>query len=76
MIHYDIGRHNQPHIHVEYQEFEAVYSIPDGELLAGELPRRQRNKVGEWIEQYQDELMKNWQLAVTGEKLFRVDPLD
>ena len=76
MIHKDFGRHNQPHIHIEYQGFEAVYSIPGGELLAGELPRRQRNEVGEWIEQHQDELMYDWQLAVAGEKLFKIDPLN
>jgi len=76
MIHYDVGRHHQPHIHAEYQDFEAVYSIPDGELLAGELPRRQKNKVEEWIEQHQDELKDDWQLAIAGEKLFKIDPLD
>ena len=76
MIHNDVGRHNLPHIHVEYQEYEAVYSIPEGTLLAGELPRRQRNKIDEWIEQHQDEGMSDWQLAITGEQLFRIAPLD
>jgi len=75
MMHKDFGRHNLPHIHAEYQEFEAVYSIPEGQVLAGELPRRQQNRVQEWINQHQDELMQNWQLAVVGERLFRIDPL-
>ena len=75
MHHRDFGRHNMPHIHVEYQGFEAVYSIPDGQLMSGELPRRQTNKVEDWIEERQEELMQNWQLAVTGQKLFRIDPL-
>jgi len=76
MIHYDVRKHNQPHIHAEYQELEAVYSIPDGELLVGELPRRQSNKVEEWIEQHQNELMSDWKLAIAGERLFKIDPLD
>ena len=31
----DTDRHNLPHIHAEYQGEVAVYSIPDGNLLAG-----------------------------------------
>jgi hypothetical protein len=34
----DDQRHYTPHIHVEYQDDEAVFSIPDGELLEGKLP--------------------------------------
>jgi hypothetical protein len=75
MNHRDIGRHNLPHIHAEYQEFEAVYSIPDGQLLIGELPRRQKNMVEEWIEQHRNELVRNWRLAIVGEGLFKIDPL-
>jgi len=75
MNHWDFGKHNLPHIHAEYQEFEAVYSIPDGRLLTGELPRRQNNRVEEWIAQHQDELVQNWQLAIVGKELFEIDPL-
>ena len=31
----DDKTHKTPHIHVEYQDYEASYSITDGELLAG-----------------------------------------
>ena len=75
MNHWDFGRHNLPHIHAEYQDFEAVYSVPGGHLLTGELPRRQKNMVEEWIEQHQDELIQNWQLASVGKELFEIDPL-
>ncbi len=33
----DNKKHKKPHIHVKYQEQEAVVAIPDGELLEGEL---------------------------------------
>jgi len=33
----DIEKHNLPHIHAEYQGETAVYSIPDGEILAGKM---------------------------------------
>ncbi len=35
---FDNRRHKQPHIHVKYQDDEAVISIPDGELLEGKIP--------------------------------------
>lgn len=40
MFFYDTDKHNVPHIHAEYQGKVAVYSIPDGDVLAGTLPRR------------------------------------
>jgi len=33
----DSQRHNLPHIHAKYAEFEASISIEDGEILAGKL---------------------------------------
>ena len=38
MFYYDNKQHNTPHIHVSYQDFKAVYSIPEGILLEGKLP--------------------------------------
>ena len=34
----DNRQHQMPHIHVRYQDDEAVYSIPEGELLSGAIP--------------------------------------
>lgn len=36
---FDDERHKLPHIHARYQGNEASFSIVDGELLAGELPK-------------------------------------
>ena len=33
MMFFDTGKHNKPHVHVNYGEYEAVIAI-DGELLA------------------------------------------
>ena len=35
----DTDKHHLPHIHATYQGDEAVFSIPEGELLAGGIPR-------------------------------------
>lgn len=33
MYYFDNRRHQQPHIHVQYNDEEAVISIPDGEII-------------------------------------------
>ena len=71
----DTQEHHSPHIHVRYQDFRAVFGIPDGNLLAGELPPRKRKLVEAWIEIHFEELMANWLLAIDGQELFRIDPL-
>jgi hypothetical protein len=37
----DHRQHRLPHIHARYGNLEASVSIEDGEVQAGELPRRQ-----------------------------------
>lgn len=46
----DNKKHKMPHIHVKYQENEAVISIPDGELLEGQIPGNKLKLVMAWIE--------------------------
>lgn len=71
----DNKHHSLPHIHAKYAEFEASDSIADGEILAGELPRKQLRLVQAWIELRHDELMADWELAVTGENPYKIAPL-
>ncbi len=68
-------RHHLPHIHVRYQGQEASFSLPDGELVAGDLPKAKIRLVHAWRELRREELLADWELAVTGEALFRIDPL-
>ena len=71
----DNRQHKQPHIHVRYQDDEAVYSIPDGELLAGKIPPAKARLVVAWIEIHREDLMADWQLAVSGQKPHKIEPL-
>jgi hypothetical protein len=71
----DNRRHNRPHIHVKYQEQEAVIAIPEGEVLEGSLPPGKLRLVTAWVEIHKDELIANWQLAVSGQHPFKIDPL-
>ncbi len=71
----DARRHKKPHIHVQYQEDEAVIGLPDGKVLGGSLPPAKLRLVLAWIEIHKDELMADWNLAVQLQPLFRIDPL-
>jgi hypothetical protein len=75
MYYFDNQQHHFPHIHAEYGDSKAVFSIAEGELLTGELPKNKRKLVEAWIEIHREDLMANWQLAVTGQEIFRIDPL-
>ncbi len=75
MYYFDNQQHNSPHIHVVYQEDEAVIEIPSGTLLEGKLPPAKMKLVSAWIELRQEELMADWQLALNGEQVFKIDPL-
>jgi hypothetical protein len=75
MYYLDNKHHKFPHIHVRYQEFEAIYKIPDGALLEGSLPSGKAKLILAWIELHQDELMADWELASSGQNIFTIEPL-
>lgn len=53
------GHHNEPHIHVKYNEYEMSISIK-GKHLDGKLPRKQMKLVDAWIELHAEELQASW----------------
>jgi len=75
MYYLDRKQHHVPHIHVKYQEQEAVISIPEGELLEGALKANKMKLVQAWVEIHKEELMADWELASQGESIFKIDPL-
>ena len=75
MLFMDTKQHNLPHIHVEYQGMNAVFTIPDGKLLEGDLPLKKIRQIQVWIDLHEEELMADWTLASNGEPLFHIDPL-
>ena len=75
MYYLDTKQHKLPHIHVKYGDMERVYEIPSGKLLEGSLPSNKEKLVQAWIEIHREDLMANWQLAVSGTKVFTIDPL-
>ena len=75
MYYEDTGRHHTPHIHVRYQGKKASIAIEDGTVLAGDFPAKQLRMVLAWIDIHHDELLADWELAVSGEEPFRIPPL-
>ncbi len=71
----DTRRHKKPHFHAKYQGHEAVFSIPEGRRIEGRLPPAKERLVLAWAEIHRDELLADWELAVTGGAPFRIAPL-
>lgn len=66
--------HPPAHFHAIYAEHEATYTF-DGELLAGELPRKQDRLVREWAEQREEDLERCWEQATSDEDVGTIEPL-
>ena len=70
----DNDRHKQPHFHAFYGDEEAVFSL-EGDIMAGEFPKRHAAFVKAWALMHEDDLKANWRLALNGEETFHIDPL-
>jgi hypothetical protein len=68
-------QHHEPHFHASYGEHDASFAITPPLLIAGRLPRRQRRLVLAWAELHQAELLENWQRAIAGRPLLRIEGL-
>jgi hypothetical protein len=75
MYFFDNQQHNMPHIHVHYQDDGAIFELPSGKIIEGKLPKAKQKLVVAWVEIHKEELMADWQLAVNGEPVFKIDPL-
>ncbi|MBF0491281.1 MAG: DUF4160 domain-containing protein [Deltaproteobacteria bacterium] len=75
MYPFDNDKHHLPHVHIRYQEQEAVFSIETGDLLEGNLRSNKKKLVEAWIELRREDLLTDWQLAVQGHPIFNIEPL-
>jgi len=71
----DNKQHQMPHIHAKYQGNEVVVAIADGEILEGGIPKPKMKLLQAWIELHQDELIANWELAISGQLPYKIEPL-
>lgn len=68
------GQHNQPHIHAEYQDYEAIVDL-EGNVLDGSLPKGKMKLLLAWIEIHREDLIANWKLLSSGDGYFKIEPL-
>lgn len=52
-----------------------IKDIMDGELIEGDMPKRQIKFIAAWTEIHKDELIANWELAINEEPLYKIEPL-
>lgn len=53
------GHHNEPHIHIKYNEYEMSMTL-DGKILDGDIPNKQKKIVEAWRVMHEDELKAAW----------------
>ena len=67
--------HHGAHFHAYYQDDVAIFRVDPVEMIAGELPARQRRFVEAWAELHQPELLVDWDRLQAGERLLPIEPL-
>jgi hypothetical protein len=70
----DGGRHNMPHFHAYYGDFEGVFDL-QGDLIVGNLPTKQRKLVETWAIIHEEELNAEWKSIIELGQHFKIDGL-
>lgn len=53
--------HNPPHIHAIYGDCAGMFSLEDGEMFEGDIPKKHQAMIKEFIYFYQDKLYEMWE---------------
>ncbi|MEI7825938.1 MAG: DUF4160 domain-containing protein [Chlorobiaceae bacterium] len=62
-------------MHATYQENEVIVSISNDEILEGNFPNNKMKLLQAWMKLHKDELVANWQLAISGQQPYKIEPL-
>jgi len=66
--------HKPPHLHVKYQDYEAIIDF-EGGIVHGDIPRRALTLLFEWIDLHREELLDNWKRIEERRPLNKINPL-
>ena len=72
----DTQQHFLKHIHIQYNDYDAVYSITDGTILEDKLPSKQHKLVVAWIEIHKEELLALLEVSQNDGQIFKIQPLN
>lgn len=64
--------HNPPHIHAQYGETVGLFSIENGEMFEGDLEKKMRSFVTNFILYYREQLIQMWET----QKFSTLDPIE
>jgi hypothetical protein len=67
--------HHRPHFHAYYQNDVGIFSLQPVDLIAGELPKRQRRLVEAWAELHEADLLDDRQRVQAGQRPLPIAPL-
>jgi hypothetical protein len=67
--------HEPPHFHAQYQNYTATFSIKTGKILDGKFPKKQEAVVTAWAILRKKELLENWEAAIDGYAIKKLEPL-
>lgn len=62
--------HNPPHIHVVSGEHSCMIDIRTGEFVEGNLPKKKKEIIKEWVSLHQEELLFIW----NSQEFIRIEP--
>ena len=60
IVHSNEQNHSIPHIHAKYGEYEISVAIITGEILAGNLPKKNRKIAVDWVLNHKKQLLSDW----------------
>ena len=63
-----------PHIHATFRDEEVIIALT-GEVLDGHMQREKLALVQAWLCIHQDDLIANWKIMLSGDAVFRIEPL-
>jgi hypothetical protein len=69
------GHHNEPHIHVKYNEYEMSITIK-GKILNGKLPNKQQKLLDAWLILHQEELEAAWYALNNDGEILKIKGLE
>ena len=67
--------HLPPHFHAKYGDDEALVDIHRAVVIQGRLPSSKLKLVLAWAVIHQEDLLRNWELAVGQQPLEKIEPL-
>lgn len=70
----DNKQHNLPHMHVNYNEYRAIFDL-NGNVIEGQILKSQQKIIQAWIEIHNKELNDLWNLLLQGKEGFKIKPL-